>query len=130
MVGLQLRTRILVVGRLATARFAPVAVGAIHGGRGIAALAVKRLGFGRRGWRLLARRLRRRLGRCRRGTEGAVGQQAQRTVERIVEPFEQGIVRQQLLEFLVQFQGRQLQQAYRLLQLRRQCQVLRSAQLQ
>ena len=128
--GLELRTRILVVGRLAAARFAPVTVGAVHGGRGIAAVAVKRLRFGRRRRRVLAGRLGRRFGRRRGGTERPVGQQAQRTVERIVEPFEQGIVRQQLLEFLVQFQGRQLQQAYRLLQLRRQCQVLRGAQLQ
>src|SRR5882672_7573631 len=42
---------------------------------------------------------------------------------------EQGIVGQKLLELLIQFHGRELQQAYRLLQLRRQRQVLRKLEL-
>src|SRR6266700_2877721 len=43
---------------------------------------------------------------------------------------EQGIVRQELLELLIQFQRRELEQADRLLKLRRQRQVLRELQLQ
>ena len=45
-------------------------------------------------------------------------------VERIVEAFEQGIIGEQLLEFLVQFKRGQLQQTDRLLQLRGQRKVL------
>ena len=95
--GFQLRARIFVVGRLAPARLAPVAVAAIRGGRAVARLAVEGFRFGRRRGRLLAWRLGRRFGRRGRGTQGPVGQQAQRMVERIVEALEQGIVRQQLL---------------------------------
>ena len=105
-VGFKLWAGIFVVGRLAAARLAPVAVAAVRGGRAVARLAVKAVRFGRRGGHLLARRLGRRFGRRGRGTQGAVGQQAQRTVERVVEAFEQRIVRQQLLQFLMQFQGR------------------------
>src|SRR5262249_17933902 len=43
---------------------------------------------------------------------------------------EQGIVGEELLQLLVELHGRQLQQPYRLLQLRRQRQVLRQLQLQ
>ena len=42
---------------------------------------------------------------------------------------EQRVLRQKLLQLLVQLHGRELQQAYRLLQLRRQRQVLRELQL-
>ena len=45
--------------------------------------------------------------------------------QRVVIPLEQGIVRERLLDFLVQLDGRQLQQADRLLQLGRERQVLR-----
>jgi hypothetical protein len=48
-------------------------------------------------------------------------------VERIVEPFEQRVIGEQLFELLVQFERGQLQQADRLLQLRRERQVLRGA---
>ena len=48
-------------------------------------------------------------------------------VERVVEPFEQRIISEQLFEFLVQFERGQLQQADRLLQLRRQRKVLGGA---
>jgi len=42
---------------------------------------------------------------------------------------EQRIFGQKFLELLIQFHGRKLQQAYRLLQLRRQRQVLRKLEL-
>jgi len=42
---------------------------------------------------------------------------------------EQRVFREKFLELLIQFHGRELQQAYRLLQLRRQRQVLRKLEL-
>jgi len=56
--------------------------------------------------------------------DGAVGQEAYGTVERIVEPLEQGVVAQDLLDLLVQFERGQLQQADRLLELRREREML------
>ena len=61
------------------------------------------------GARLLARR-RRRLAGCRRIVDRPIGQQAHRMIERIVEPFEQRVITQYLLDLLVQFERRQLQQ--------------------
>ena len=51
-------------------------------------------------------------------------------IERIVDPLQQRIVGQDLFQFLMQFQRRQLQQADRLLQLRRERQMLRDAKLE
>jgi len=42
---------------------------------------------------------------------------------------EERIFREKFLELLIQFHGRELQQAYRLLQLRRQREVLRELEL-
>ena len=50
--------------------------------------------------------------------------QAHRAVERIVEPFEQRIIGQDLLDFLMQLESGQLQQPDRLLELRRERKVL------
>ena len=55
--GFQLRTGIFVVGRLAPARLAPVAVAAVRGGRALARLAIKGFCFGWRRRRILAWRL-------------------------------------------------------------------------
>ncbi|MCY1304596.1 hypothetical protein D9M68_804570 [compost metagenome] len=74
-----------------------------------------------------------RFGRCRRRralhVDRAIGGDAQRAFDPVVLAFEQGVFRERLFDFLLQFQRRQLQQPDRLLQLRRQCQVLGEAEL-
>ncbi len=62
--------------------------------------------------------------------DGAISQQAHRMVQRVIDAFQQWIVGQYLFQFLVQFEGRELQQADRLLQLRRQRKMLGSAELE
>jgi len=127
--GFQLRAAVLVLAAAGRwrAAFAPVGIDAIVVGVVLETLTLLRrrtLPLG-----LLAGR-RRRLAIGGRIVDGAIGQQTHRSVERIVEPLEQGVIAQYLLDLLVQLERRQLQQPDRLLQLRRKREVLRSAKLQ